>query len=66
MDTLEVTFAGTFAASLKPRVWSHLTVPYDVRATEESAGAALMPEVDVLVTMAFTPSPARWDRWPND
>jgi phosphoglycerate dehydrogenase-like enzyme len=54
MDTLAVLFAGTFAASLEKRVRAHLTRPCEVGVADEAAVAALMPAVDVLVTMAFT------------
>ena len=54
MDTPTVTFAGTFAASLEPRVRANLTLSCDVTVADESAVMPLMPDVDVLVTMGFT------------
>ena len=54
MEPIAVVFAGTFAASLETRVRAHLTLPSTVTAADESAVVALMPEVDVLVTMAFS------------
>ena len=54
MDPIALTFAGTFAASLEKRVRAHLTHPCAVGVADESAVVALMPDVDVLVTMAFT------------
>ena len=54
MDPIALVFAGTFAASLEKRVRAHLTLPCKVGVTDESAVAARMPDVDVLVAMAFT------------
>src|SRR5437870_2780631 len=54
MDPIALVFAGTFAASLEKRVRAHLTLPCAVGVTDESAVAASMSDVDVLVTMAFT------------
>jgi phosphoglycerate dehydrogenase-like enzyme len=51
---LRVAFAGTFAASLEPRVRAHLTVPCDVLLADETAIVGKLGEVDVLVTLAFT------------
>ena len=51
---LRVAFAGTFAASLEPRVRVHLTVPCDVLLTDEAAIVGKLGEVDVLVTLGFT------------
>ena len=36
MDTLRIAFAGTFAASLEGRVRAHLTLPCDVRVSDEA------------------------------
>jgi phosphoglycerate dehydrogenase-like enzyme len=54
LEPIAIVFAGTFAASLETRVRAHLTQPATVTAADESRAAALMPDVDVLVTMAFT------------
>jgi phosphoglycerate dehydrogenase-like enzyme len=54
MDTLAVMFAGTFAARLEKRVRAHLARPCEIGVADETAVAALMPGVDVLVTMGFT------------
>ena len=54
METLKIAFAGTFAASLEKRVRSLLTLPCDTTVTDEAGVLSLMPDVDVLVTMAFT------------
>ena len=49
-----VAFAGTFSASLEPRVRARLAVPCEVSVADESAIVSSLPGVDVLVTMAFT------------
>jgi phosphoglycerate dehydrogenase-like enzyme len=54
MHPLAVLFAGTFAASLETRVRRHLTLPCEVGVADEASVARLIPNVDVLVTMAFT------------
>ena len=51
---LRVAFAGTFAASLEPRVRAHLTVPCDVLLADEAAIVGKLGDVDVLVTLGFT------------
>lgn len=51
---LRVAFAGTFAASLEPRVRSHLTVPCDVLVADETSVVGKLGDVDVLITLAFT------------
>jgi len=51
---LRVAFAGTFAASLEPRVRAHLEVPCDIVLADEAGIVTKLPDVDVLVTMAFT------------
>ena len=51
---IHVAFAGTFAASLEPRVRAHLDVPCDVVLADEADIVTKLPDVDVLVTMAFT------------
>jgi phosphoglycerate dehydrogenase-like enzyme len=62
MDTFAVLFAGTFAASLEKRVRGHLARPCEVRAADEAAVAALIPDVDVLITMGFTQAMAQLAR----
>jgi phosphoglycerate dehydrogenase-like enzyme len=49
-----VAFAGTFSASLVPRVRAHLGVPCEVTVAEEASIVSKLPGVDVLVSMAFT------------
>jgi len=49
-----VAFAGTFSASLEPRVRAHLGVPCDVTVADESGIVSKLSDVDVLVSMAFT------------
>ena len=56
MGTMRVAFAGTFAASLEARVRSRLSVPCDVVVADEAAIVSKLAEVDVLVTLAFTPA----------
>ncbi len=51
---LRVAFAGTFAASLEPRVRAHLTIPCDVIRADEAGIVTWLSDVDVLVTLAFT------------
>ena len=51
---LRVAFAGTFAARLEERVRAHLEIPCDMIRADESEIVSQLPEVDVLVTMAFT------------
>jgi phosphoglycerate dehydrogenase-like enzyme len=51
---LRVAFAGTFAATLEPRVRGSLAVACDVILVDEAGIVARLPEVDVLVTLAFT------------
>jgi phosphoglycerate dehydrogenase-like enzyme len=53
-----VAFAGTFSASLEPRVRAHLGVPCDVTVADESGIVSKLADVDVLVSMAFTPAMA--------
>jgi phosphoglycerate dehydrogenase-like enzyme len=53
-----VAFAGTFSASLAPRVRAHLGVPCDVTIADESGIVPQLSDVDVLVSMAFTPAMA--------
>jgi phosphoglycerate dehydrogenase-like enzyme len=51
---MRVAFAGTFAATLEPRVRDHLRIPCDIILADEAAIVARLPDVDVLVTLAFT------------
>jgi phosphoglycerate dehydrogenase-like enzyme len=51
---LRVAFAGTFAASLEPRVRAHLTAACDVLLADDLGVASKLGDVDVLVTLAFT------------
>jgi phosphoglycerate dehydrogenase-like enzyme len=52
---MKVAFAGTFAARLEERVRAHLAIPCDVSVDDEQGIVARLPDVDVLVTLAFTP-----------
>src|SRR5437867_11182790 len=49
-----VAFAGTFAASVEPRVRQLLRLPCQVTVIDEAGVIATLPEIDVLVTMVFT------------
>ena len=51
---LRVAFAGTFPASLEPRVRADLNVPCDVRVADEVGVVGKLGDVDVLVTLVFT------------
>jgi phosphoglycerate dehydrogenase-like enzyme len=51
---LRVAFVGTFAARLEERVRSHLRVACDFAVSGEAEVTSLLPEIDVLVTLAFT------------
>jgi phosphoglycerate dehydrogenase-like enzyme len=52
---LRVAFAGTFSSRLEERVRAHLDRPCDVIKADEVEIVSWLPEVDVIVTMAFTP-----------
>lgn len=52
---MKVAFAGTFAVRLAERVRAHLKVPCDVVVADEAEIAPRLSEVEVLVTLAFTP-----------
>ena len=51
---IRVAFAGTFSASLEPRVRSHLAVPCEVVVADEAAVIGKLADVEVLITLAFT------------
>ncbi|MBI2467589.1 MAG: hypothetical protein HYV62_07195 [Candidatus Rokubacteria bacterium] len=51
---LRVAFAGVFAARFEEPVRACLAIPCDAIVGEESGIVRRLPEVDVLVTMAFT------------
>jgi phosphoglycerate dehydrogenase-like enzyme len=52
---LRVAFAGTFAARLEPRVRAHLGIPCEVIVADEGGIVSRLPDLDLLVTLAFTP-----------
>lgn len=54
MTRLCVGFAGTFSASMEPRVRAQLAAPCDVIVADESGIVARLADVDVLVTLGFT------------
>jgi hypothetical protein len=51
---VNVAFAGAFSVRMAERVRAHLGIPCDVILADEAAIVPRMPEVDVLVTLAFT------------
>ena len=53
---LRVAFVGALSASFAESVRARLSVPCDILITDEGHVGALMPEVDVLVTLVFTPA----------
>ena len=53
MQRLCVGFAGTFSASMEPRVRAQLATPCDVIVADESGIVARLADVDVLVTLGF-------------
>jgi phosphoglycerate dehydrogenase-like enzyme len=52
---LRIAFAGTFSVHLEERVRAHLGMPCDILRADDVEIVSRLPEVDVLVTMAFTP-----------
>src|SRR4029453_10077702 len=52
---LRVAFAGAFAICLEQPVRAHLSMPCDVILADEVGIVSRLSDVDVLVTMAFTP-----------
>jgi phosphoglycerate dehydrogenase-like enzyme len=53
---MRVAFVGGFAACFVEPVRARLRIPCDVMVADEQAILARLPEVDVLVGMAFTPA----------
>jgi len=51
---LRVAFVGALSASFAESVRARLSVPCDVLIADEAHAVALMPELDVLVTLVFT------------
>jgi phosphoglycerate dehydrogenase-like enzyme len=51
---LRVAFVGALATSFAEGVRAHLAVPCDIVLTDETEIVSRLPEVDVLVTLAFT------------
>jgi phosphoglycerate dehydrogenase-like enzyme len=52
---VNVAFAGAFSVRMAERVRAHLDTPCELILADEAAIVPRMPEVDVLVTLAFTP-----------
>ena len=53
---LRVAFMGALSASFAESVRAHLAVPCEILITTETEVVSLLPEVDVLVTLVFTPA----------
>jgi phosphoglycerate dehydrogenase-like enzyme len=51
---LRVAFAGAFAGRLEERVRAHLSEPCQIVVDDEDGVVRHLPDVDVLVTLAFT------------
>ena len=51
---MRVAFAGTFAARLEHRVRARMGIPCDIVVGDEVEILSRLPDVDVLVTLAFT------------
>ena len=51
---MKVAFVGAFAVRLADRVKTHLTLPCDVILADEAAIVSRIPDVDAVVTLAFT------------
>jgi phosphoglycerate dehydrogenase-like enzyme len=51
---LNLAFAGTFSASLVPRVRAYLTLPCAIDVADEAEVVGRLADVDVLVTLGFT------------
>jgi phosphoglycerate dehydrogenase-like enzyme len=56
---LRIGFAGVFAARLAEPVRARLRIPCEVLLDAHAGSAAAVPDVDILVTMAFTREMAR-------
>jgi phosphoglycerate dehydrogenase-like enzyme len=55
---LRIAFAGAFASRLAEPVREHLTMPHEILVGDEAAIAAQLAEVDILVSLSFTPAMA--------
>jgi phosphoglycerate dehydrogenase-like enzyme len=55
---LRVAFVGPLSASFADRVRAHLVVPCEIVLTDESRVLSELPELDVLVTLVFSPAMA--------
>ena len=53
---LRVAFVGALSASFAECVRARLTVPCEILVTDEAGVVSQLPEVDVLVTLVFTPA----------
>jgi phosphoglycerate dehydrogenase-like enzyme len=53
---LRVAFVGALPASFAESVRAQLALPCDIVITDEAEVVSLLPELDVLVTLVFTPA----------
>ena len=53
---LKVAFVGALSASFAESVRAHLAAPCEFVVTDETNVVSLLPEIDVLVTLVFTPA----------
>jgi phosphoglycerate dehydrogenase-like enzyme len=53
---LKVAFVGALSASFAESVREQLAVPCEILITDEAKVVSLLPEIDVLVTLVFTPA----------
>lgn len=53
---LRIAFVGALSASFAESVGARLTVPCELLITDETEVVSLLPELDVLVTLVFTPA----------
>jgi hypothetical protein len=51
---LGIAFAGTFSARLEEPVRAHLDMPWEVVVADEAGIVSKLPDVDVLITLAFS------------
>jgi phosphoglycerate dehydrogenase-like enzyme len=51
---LGIAFAGIFSARLEEPVWARLDVPCEVVVADEAGIVSKLPNIDVLITLAFS------------
>ena len=52
---MRIAFVGAFAVRLAEQVRTHLTLPCDIVTADEAGVVSQMADVDVVVSLAFTP-----------